>query len=416
MPSGTLHELIGAASSEPPLHAAAEAVLTFLESVGRRSEAELYLKLFRQLPKESFAVIAADAGVVRHALGSLTEQLRFLADLGLYAPVVLGLFDPDAAERGASRLARRLPTVGLEPCVHDADAEQVIAELREELRSERVPLVRFRPNPGVSLASRFARLGAITQALDARKLVLLRRRGGLGPRGEGRLELPGGLELGRHSGGISLINLRSDYAVMQDAKLLKRDEALLLERLRELLLDSAPRLLVSVTSPLNLLTELFTVRGAGTLVKAGAPIGRYESYEEVDRARLRALLESSFGRRLSGQFFERRPLAIYLDADYRGAAILEPSPVGAFLTKFAVEPIAQGEGLARDLWQALTREHPAVFWRARRDNPINGWYTSLADGMVRVSEWQVFWRRLDPAQVPAIVVEAEGRPRDFEPG
>ena len=37
---------------------AAGVVLTFLESVGRRSEAELYLKLFRELPKESFAIIA----------------------------------------------------------------------------------------------------------------------------------------------------------------------------------------------------------------------------------------------------------------------------------------------------------------------------------------------------------------------
>src|SRR5215813_14046471 len=57
---------------------AAGVVLTFLESVGRRSEAEFYLKLFRELPKESFAIIAAEAAVLRYAAGSLVEQLRFL--------------------------------------------------------------------------------------------------------------------------------------------------------------------------------------------------------------------------------------------------------------------------------------------------------------------------------------------------
>ncbi len=68
-------------------------MLTFLESVGRRSEAEFYLRMFHGLPKESFAVIVPGGPVVRSALGSIVEQLRFLADLGLYATVVLGLFD-----------------------------------------------------------------------------------------------------------------------------------------------------------------------------------------------------------------------------------------------------------------------------------------------------------------------------------
>ena len=57
--------------------------MTFLESVGRRSESELYLRLFRELPKESFAIIAVESAVVRYAAGSLVEQLRFLRELGL---------------------------------------------------------------------------------------------------------------------------------------------------------------------------------------------------------------------------------------------------------------------------------------------------------------------------------------------
>ncbi|HLV66056.1 MAG TPA: hypothetical protein VKY73_09585, partial [Polyangiaceae bacterium] len=100
-----------AAQAGPP--SAAEVVLTFLESVGRRSEAELYLRLFHQLPKESFALIAPGGPVVRYGAGALVEQLRLLAELDLFAPLVLGLFDPESVAASLERLGRALPSVGL---------------------------------------------------------------------------------------------------------------------------------------------------------------------------------------------------------------------------------------------------------------------------------------------------------------
>ncbi len=401
--------------TDPALPAAAEAVLTFLESVGRRSEAELYLALFRRLPKESFAVIAAEAPVVEQALGSLVEQLRFLSELGLVAPVVLGLFEPDSAATGAARLGERLPVVGLAPVVHDAGEAELGEQLRRELRGEQLPLVRFQPGDCDGVAGRFARVGALCGELDSRKLVFLRRRGGLGPHGERRIELPGAHVLGAHGGGISVINLRTDYAPLTGAGLLSAEDAALLERLHDLLLEpDAARVLVSVTSPLNLLRELFTTRGAGTLVKRGTEVDRYSSYAELDAARLGALLEASFERRVRPEFFEREPLAIYVERGYRAAAILEPSPVGPFLSKFAVEPLAQGEGMGRDLWQAIERDFPRVFWRARPDNRIASWYVTECDGMLRRPRWTVFWRGLETEDVPRAVTEALERPEDFD--
>ena len=62
----------------------ADVVLTFLESVGRRAEAELYLRLFRQLPKESFALIAPaltphDSLGGGHVALQLTQQVGAVA-------------------------------------------------------------------------------------------------------------------------------------------------------------------------------------------------------------------------------------------------------------------------------------------------------------------------------------------------
>ncbi len=392
----------------------ADAVLMFVESVGRRSEAELYLKLFRQLPKESFAVIAPGSQVVLRALGSLVEQLRFLHDLGLSAPVVLGLLDPAASAGGAERLVRRLPSVGLETSLHDASRADLPELLREELRRDRVPVVQFQAEQYGSIEQRFARLGEVTRALGTRKLVLLRRQGGLGPKGERRIDLGPGHILAAHAGGISVINLRTDRESLLAGRRLRKDDAELLEQIACLLASSdASGLVVSVASPLNLLKELFTVKGAGTLLKAGTPIDRHSSYATVDVDRLRELLEASFSKRLDPEFFERPPLALYVDAGYRGVAILHSSSVAPFLTKFAVEPVAQGEGIGQDLWQALLRDHPAVFWRARSDNPITGWYMSLCDGMQRTAQWHVFWRGVDAARVPDLVAEALARPADF---
>ena len=170
---------------------------------------------------------------------------------------------------------------------------------------------------------------------------------------------------------------------------------------------------VAVTSPLNLLRELFTVKGAGTLLRRGARVERHSGWEGVDTPRLRDLLASSFGRGPSDAFFERTPGRVYLEEGYRGCAILVDTPLGAYLTKFAVLAEAQGEGIARDLWDALAADTAAVFWRSRRTNPISEWYTKLCDGLARLPDWTVYWKGLAPAEIPAVIEWAVGQPVDI---
>lgn len=395
--------------AQPAPANAAEVVLTFLESLGRRSEAELYLRLFRKLPKESFAIIAPGGPVVRQALGSLVEQLRFLGDLGLFAPVVLGLFDPETAASSSERLVKRLPTVGLDACPHQMSEPDLALQVKEELKAERLPVLTFTPRPDSNFLSRVTELGALARSLDTRKVVLLRRRGGLALRGD---RVSG--DSSRGEGRVSVINLRSDRDTLFKGRLLgKRDTELLssAEKLIDALESSS--LLVSVTSPLNLLKELFTVKGAGTLIKRGTAIERRTSYADTDVARLSKLLEQSFGRSLDAGFFERPPLSIYLEAAYRGAAIVHDELPAPYLSKFAVDPEAQGEGIGNDLWQAMFRDFPKLFWRGRPDNPVNSWYQSVCDGMVRLPHWTVFFRGIEADRIPSVLDRANAIPSDF---
>jgi acetylglutamate synthase len=149
---------------------------------------------------------------------------------------------------------------------------------------------------------------------------------------------------------------------------------------------------VSITSPDHLAKELFTHRGAGTLVRLGERVRLYESFADVDTVRLRDLLESCFGRRLADGYFESKaPFRVYLSDSYRATAILTREGDAPYLDKFAVTPEAQGEGIGGSIWQRMTRENPKFFWRARSNNPINGWYAEKADGLYRSSQWVVFW-------------------------
>ncbi len=378
-----------------------DVVLRFLESTGRPSEARLYLDLFRARPREQFAALAVDAHVMSGAADAVVQDLRFLAALDLTPAVVLGIFQPAEAVAHARVLARHLGAEGVALESLSADAEGLAARVSACARAGHVPVVVFAPAAGEQPGERLARLGVLLRALQTRKLLFLHR--------------PGGLRQGGAL--VPLVNLTTDVPALAASKELSRKERLILESARDLCEASAPLpFTVAITSPLNVLRELFTVKGAGTLLRRGARILRREGWSGVDMDRLRELLASSFGRAPVGAFFRTAPGHVYLDEDYRGCAILVDTPLGAYLTKFAVSPEAQGEGIARDLWDALAADTPVVFWRARRTNPIREWYEKLCDGLVRLPEWTVYWKGLAPDAIPEAIAWAVKQPVDIPLG
>jgi acetylglutamate synthase len=179
------------------------------------------------------------------------------------------------------------------------------------------------------------------------------------------------------------------------------------------LMAVADGLHISVASPLNLLAELFTVKGAGCLIRRGARIRRYDAIGEVDRGRLLSLLENSFGRQLIRPECLDEVSSFYVDDDYRCAAVLEPYAAYMYLSKFAVQREARGEGMAQELWRTITGAHAAVFWRSRLRNPFNQWYDRQADGMHTEGDWKVYWRGVARADIPVVIAAALARPLDF---
>ena len=386
----------------------ADVVLRFLESVGKRSEADFYLSLFRAEPKERFAAISVDANVARHATDAVSLDLRFLATLGLFPVVLLGLFDSKEAAEHATRIKKRLETGGVPATILEGEGEALHEAAIRATRSETIPIVPMVPASGdpegplthAHIDERFGRLSKLLSAMQTRKLIFLHRPGGL--RQGGKL--------------IPNIDLTSDYEALSHSRDLSRKERVILAQSRRLVLETVThKLLVTVSSPLDLLRELFTVKGAGTLLRRGAIIQKHDGFPTIDRDRMRALLTSSFGRPPDDAFFERPASAIYLEESYRGAAVLRSTALGPYLTKFAVGNEAQGEGIGSDLWRRLLAECPRFFWRARPTNPIDAWYVKQCDGMARCGEWNIFWKGMDPIYLPSAIAYALGQPIDIPP-
>jgi GNAT superfamily N-acetyltransferase len=325
-----------------------------------------------------------------------------------------------------------------------ASPDDLVHAVREALRSGAIPVVPLGLGAHASRRSRFELAHYLVVGLRSRKLIHLRRRGGLQLRGK---PLP-------------LVNLSKDTAALlkradpvqrvappqravatqrtiptqrpgpiphtaptQHAAQtprtpatqgLSRSQRLLLRAARHLVLHQAQHACtVALASPLDLLRELFTVKGSGTLMRAGAQVGCLHSYAALSRPRLQGLLESAFSQRLDPQFFSQPASRIYLDSAYRGAAVVMETPLGTYLSKFAVDREAQGEGIGSDLWEAVVQAHPTLFWRSRRDNPINAWYVRQCDGLQRSGRWTVFWRGFAPHILADAIAFAQAAPADF---
>jgi acetylglutamate kinase len=381
----------GATASSDP----GDLVLRFLASIGRPAEAQQYLDLFRSEHPERFAVVHVADPVVRHAADALAVELRYLVELGLEPVLAFGAIEPRAAGRAAERMEQALGPVASRRCAATADDVAAVC------RANAIPLVTFEREDGGADA-RFDALADLAAALGSRKLVFVTRRSGFQPSG-GRV--------------VSLMDLTTEREAWMAPGALPAEQQKLLRQVARVL-DRVPhRLTVSVTSPLDLLRELFTVKGAGTLVRKGSAITRHLGWDGVDAGRVRTLVEESFGRPLVAGFEQRPVLAIYVADEYRGAAIVTPAPLAPYLSKFAVGTVSRGEGVGRDLWRAMEGQFPRLFWRSRADNAVTSWYRENCDGMVRLSiggdPWWAMWRGLAPLEIPLAIEHCQQLPPDF---
>ncbi|CAD5120902.1 DgyrCDS9455 [Dimorphilus gyrociliatus] len=167
---------------------------------------------------------------------------------------------------------------------------------------------------------------------------------------------------------------------------------------------------VVITSPTNILTELFTHNGAGTMLRSSDKVLKLDSLKAIDDGKLTTLLNKSFKKNLKKSYLtsiEERPHTIYLSTSYSAAAIITidkevPIP---YLCKFAISETKQGEGVSDLLWKMIKQDHSKLFWRSRWDNRINPWYFKRCEGSWSNGKWTVFWYGINNHQESSALIE-----------
>ncbi|RAP56399.1 acetylglutamate kinase [Oleiagrimonas sp. MCCC 1A03011] len=430
-----------------------QTIVRLLSSMGSAKEIQQYLKRFSQLDAKRFAVVKVGGAVLRDELDALISSLSFLQQVGL-TPIVLHGAGP--------QLDAEMKAAGIEKQTVDGlrvTSPKALEVVRRVFQAQNLRLVEALQEMDVRATSilsgvfeaRFLdrdRLGLVggVDAVNLAPIEASLRIGSipviasLGETAEGQIlnvnadfaanELvralqpykivfltgTGGL-LDEHGQIIDSINLRTEYEHLMAQPWLHSGMRLKIDQIKHLLDDLPLTSSVSITRPGQLAKELFTHKGSGTLIRRGERVLTFEnSWEGVDTSRLRALIESSFRRRLAADYFERtRPYRVYISENYRAAMILTEEEGFAYLDKFAVLDDAQGEGIGRAVWQVMREANPILFWRSRHGNLVNPFYYAESDGCLKQEHWKVFWYGLDDFDAIArCVAHCAQRPATLE--
>lgn len=403
-------------------------IVRLLSSMASAKEIQQYLKRFSQLDAKRFAVVKVGGAVLRDDLGNLTSSLAFLQQVGLTPIVIHGAGPQLDAELAIAGIGKQTVD-GLRVTTPEALAIVRRVSQRENLRLVEalqkidaratsivggVFEVEYLDREKFGLVGKVKKvnLAPIEASLKASSIPVI---ASLGETADGQIlnvnadfaanELVHGLQPYKivfltETGGllddagkiVDSINLSTEYEHLISQPWLHSGMRVKVEQIKELL-DKLPLTSsVSITQPAELTKELFTHRGSGTLVRRGEKVLKYTSWNELDTARLRGLIESSFGRTLAPDYFERTRLhRAYISEHFRTALILTDEDGYTYLDKFAVLDEAQGEGLGRAVWQVMRAENPRLFWRSRHGNPVNLFYCAEADGCIKQEKWGVFW-------------------------
>ena len=372
-----------------------QTVLSSLSAVGATQESQFYAELFAKEDPERFALIMLDPRVLKKPLlEALTSNLQILFNLGLAPTLLIGAFDDNrtSIKFQAQRLTRDLDSSGVKVAKLDTKTYGLIGEIRRRAQAGIIPVLEMTERRGQGA------LPKLINDLRPTKIVSLQPSGGLDVKGVRRR------------------NLRlAEIETFIDGGTLTPGQQNFLRMVQRIEQDANEgRRAYVLASPLNLLSELFTTKGSGTLIRRGAEVVRHDSLDEINHIELAGAMDRAFDRTLNSQFLKQPIEAAFLEADYRAGAIFTRQADQPYLSKFWVVPETQGEGLARDVWEKVCENIPGFFWRSRGANPFNDWYLSACDGLQKNGDWRVYWKGLEVSDLPTAIQAASTAPNDFK--
>lgn len=371
-----------------------ELVLRFMDSVGHRRDAETYLKIFTSQKPENFAIIVLDEEALTEDLDAIIFDLRYLVKLSLF-PVVLIQASDEALRKLEVESYFQKAKLSASFLSNELNPLEKLEFIQSRIKKSMLALIPIGADENV-----FTEVGKLAGSLKTRKVIFLKRMGGL--------------QNLKTQSPINLVNLRFEKDALIGTGILSQDDERFLQLSEELIKLCTHKIYISSVSPINLLRELFTVKGAGTLIQMGSQIRSYGGWDELNKEGLKILLQASFEKKAKDVLFKRQIDHFYVEENYQGAALITEVGDMSYLSKFAVGTEARGFGIGRDLWAAVTGNHKKIFWRSDPEKFITSWYVKQCDGMHKTPRWTVFWKGIDTSRITKAIEYALAQEEDFE--
>ncbi|KAG2176341.1 hypothetical protein INT43_005575 [Umbelopsis isabellina] len=432
------HRIIRSYGQDHSSTAEKETIAKLLYNIGSRKEVEQYLRHFSSVESQKFAVIKVGGAVLTDELDTLASALTFLNRVGLY-PIVLHGAGP--------QLNQLLEEANVEPQYNEGiritDAK-TLEIARKVFQQENIKLVealerhgtRARPIPGGVFVADYLdrdKYGYVGKIKSVNKNVIESAiRAGTLPILTSLAETPDGQILnvnadvaaaelatvleplkivflneknGLYHGvtgkKIDVINLDEEYEDLLKEPWVRYGTKLKIKECKELL-DRLPRSSsVAIISAGHLHKELFTDSGAGTLIRRGHKLFKYDSLEKVDADKMRNILEAEDPTIKSGKtsvasylhYLRDKKVNIYTDEPGQVLAVVtqDPSNPGApaVLEKFVTNKTAALNNVPDNLWTNIKKDHPALSWEITKEeedgNLDKSWHFERADGSLRNS-------------------------------
>lgn len=399
-----------------------------LLQLGHSSEAQYYLDHYQNPNQNKFAVVKVGGNVIATELKQLVESLSLLTHLGL-TPIILHGAGPQLDEAIDKQ---QLPIKKLNGLRVTDD--QTLAVIQPVIKNVHQKLLDALADVGIKTKSvfnqvfcckyldkdKYGHVGEIKQVdLSCINLALANKQvpvlSCLGMDDKGQVlninadiamrklvwetkpakvifVTPTGGLLDENEQLISAVQLINQYQDLMQQPWLHSGMKLKVQQIYKLLKPMPRKLSVSITAASELGKELFTHKGKGTFISMGEHINNYNSLGGAIKLQLKSLLESSFKRKLKNGFFANLDFkSLFISETGQAAALITKGNNGyAYLNKFAVTSMAQGQGLGKAIWQNMLNCHPQIYWRSRIDNKINGWYYNQAECTYREGQWIMF--------------------------
>ncbi|KAL2105363.1 hypothetical protein VUR80DRAFT_8481 [Thermomyces stellatus] len=427
-------------SAPSPNQTLRDVVVQTVKNIGSHREGQQYLKYFTSVSSDSFAIIKAGGAILTDHLDNFCQSLLVLHQLGLYPVVVHGAgpqlnklleeagVEPQFQEgirvtdsktlsiatklfyQESLRLSEALNSVGVTnmPITHSLTADYLdrerwgfvgdithvnVAPIEKAIKAGYIPIV---PSLAMTEEGQVLNVNAdvtaanLARAMKPLKIIYLSEKGGL-YRGEGG-------EM------ISEIFLDQEYDEIMAQPWCQRGTGLKIRESKKLL-DTLPRTSsIAIIHPDDLQTELFTISGAGTLIRRGEKVEVASSLSEIKDlnkfkdALARGQLGDESARVTIDNYVEQlkdRPFKAYFD-DAMGclAIVLQPTekrPYSSWVT-LSVTKSAWLTNSAENVFQTIEKENSDLVWTVSKYDENLSWFFDRCDGSFCVDDVVLFWR------------------------